>query len=95
MSAGEALCAVDDEPVALAGRDGGVFGREADVEAGDGEVRVLDIKVVCVAHGAVLEDGDGDVACDASALVSNFSSPNHFRHRGGSVGLITHSMSIH
>ena len=64
MGAREALCAVDDELVALAGGHGGIFGREADVEAADGEVRVLDVEVVCVAHGAVLEDGDADVACD-------------------------------
>lgn len=64
VGAREALCAVDDELVGLARRDGGVFGGEADVEAADGEVRVLDVEVVGVAHGAVLEDGDVDVACD-------------------------------
>lgn len=64
MGSREALCAVDDELVGGAGRDGGVLGGEADVEARDGQVRVLDVEVVCVAHGAVLEDGDGDGACE-------------------------------
>lgn len=64
MGAGEASCAVDDEGVVCVCGDGGVFGGEGDVEAADGEVWVLDVQVVGVAHGTVLEDGDADVACD-------------------------------
>ena len=70
MGAREALGAVDDELVALARGDGGVFGGEANVEAADGEVRVLDVKVVGVAHGTVLEDGDVDGACDGHVVSS-------------------------
>ena len=63
MGAREALCAVDDEGAFVAGGDGGVFSGEADVEAADAEVRVLDVEVVGVAHGAVLEGRDVDIAC--------------------------------
>lgn len=63
MGAGEPLCAVDGEAVGRVGGDGGVFGGEGDVEAADAEVRVLHVEVVGVAHGAVLRDGDADVAC--------------------------------
>ena len=68
----EALGAVDDKLVGLTRGDGGVFGGEADVEAADGEVRVLDVEVVGVAHGAVLEDGDVDVACEGVGTWSAF-----------------------
>ena len=64
VGAREALGAVDDELVPLARGDGRVLGGEADVEAADGEVGVLDVEVVGVAHGAVREDGDVDGACD-------------------------------
>lgn len=64
MGAVEAFCAVDDEGVVRVCGDGGVFGGEGDVEAADGEVSVLDVQVVGVAHGTVLDDGDADVACD-------------------------------
>lgn len=63
MGAGEALGAVDDEGVGRVGGDGGVFGGEGDVEAADGEVGFLDVEVVGVTHGTVLDDGDADVAC--------------------------------
>ena len=63
MGVGEALVAVDDELVVLARGDGRVLGGEADVEAADAEVRVLDVEVVGVAHRTVLEDGDVDLAC--------------------------------
>lgn len=62
MRAGEALCAVDGESVVRVGGDGCVFGGEGDVEAADAEVWVLDVEVVGVAHGTVLENGDADVA---------------------------------
>ncbi len=62
MGVGEALGPVDDELAARPGGDGRIFGGEADVEAADGEVWVLDVEVVGVAHGAVFEDGDVDVA---------------------------------
>ena len=64
MGAREAFCAVDDERVYVACRDSGVFGGEGDVEATDAEVWVLDVEVVGVAHGAVFEGWDVDVACD-------------------------------
>ena len=63
MGAGEALCAVDDERALVARGDAGVFGGEGDVEAADAQVWVLDVEVVGVAHGAVLESGDVDVVC--------------------------------
>ena len=63
MGAGEALCAVDDKGALVARGDGGVFGGKGDVEAADAEVGVLDVEVVGVAHGAVFEGGDVDVAC--------------------------------
>ena len=64
MGAGEAFCAVDDERAFVACRDGGVFGGEGDVEAADAQVWVLDVEVIGVAHGAVFEGRDIDVACD-------------------------------
>ena len=70
MGAREALCAVDGELVVRVCGDGGVFGGESDVEAADAEVGVLDVEVVGVAHGAVLEDGDADVACGNEFIVS-------------------------
>lgn len=70
VGAGEALGAVDDELVFGARGDGGVLGGEADVEAADAEVGVLDVEVVGVAHGAVLEDGDADVAYGKEFIVS-------------------------
>ena len=63
MGAGKAFCAVDDKLVGLARGDGGVFGGEADVEATYCEVWVLDVEVIGVAHGTVLEDWDVDVTC--------------------------------
>ena len=64
MGAGQALCAVDDEGALVTRRDGGVFGGEGDVEAADAEVGVLHVEVVGVAHGAVFEGWDVDVACN-------------------------------
>ena len=74
MGAREALCAVDDEAVLIAGGDAGVFGGEADVEAADAQVWVLDVEVVGVAHGAVFKGGDVDVACDGRIWISLFFS---------------------
>lgn len=64
MGAGEAFCAVDDETVDWVCGDGSVLGGEGDVEAADAEVWVLDVEVVGVAHGAVLDNRDADAACD-------------------------------
>ena len=64
MRAWQALVAVDDEGLLRVGqRDRGVFGGPGDVVAGDGEVGVLRVEVVCVAEGGVGEDGDGDGTC--------------------------------
>lgn len=75
MGAGEALGAVDGEALRGVRGDRGVLGGEADVEAADAEVRVLDVEEVGVAHGAVLDDGDADVACGLKEkkIVSFFS----------------------
>ena len=65
MGAGKTFGAVDGELVVLTCGDGRVFGGEADVEAADGEVWVLDVEVVGVAYGSVFEDWDVDVVvCD-------------------------------
>ena len=75
MGAGEAFCAVDDKGVVWVCGDGGIFGGKGDVEAADAEVGVLDVEVVGVAHGTVLDDGDADAACEEmiSKLVSSFT----------------------
>lgn len=62
MGAGEAFGAVDDERVVRVCGDGSVLGGEGDVEAADAEVGVLDVEVVGVAHGTVLDDWDAYVA---------------------------------
>lgn len=64
MGAGEAFCAIDDENVFLVWRDACVFSGEGDVEAADAEVGVLGVEEIGVAQGAVLDDGDADVACE-------------------------------
>lgn len=79
MRAGEALCAVDDEGVVWVGGDGCVFGGEGDVVAADAEVRVLDVEVVGVTHGTVLDDGDADIACGNYFSISVFSFFLDFR----------------
>ena len=73
VRAGEALCAVDGEGVFRVGGDGCVFRGEGNVVAADAEIRVLDVEVVGVAHGTVLEDGDADVACGKDFSISFFS----------------------
>lgn len=92
MRAGEALCAVDGESVVRVGGDGCVFGGEGDVEAADAEVWVLDVEVVGVAHGTVLENGDADVACEKDFSVSFFSFLDFCSLRG--YGGMTHCSSI-
>lgn len=56
MRARKAFCAVDNE--GLIGRDRGVLGCPADVEAADGEIWILRVEVVCVTHRAVREHRD-------------------------------------
>ena len=90
MGAGEAFGAIDDEMVVLALGDGCIFGGEANVEAADGEVGVLHVEVVGVAHGAVLEDWDTDIACE-----EHFVSFHPYCFDEGIMGTTTHSSSIH
>ena len=87
MGAGEALCAVDDEGVVWVCGDSGVFGGEGDVEAADAEVSVLDVQVVGVAHGTVLDDGDADIACDEIVRKPFFPFTCFFLPSEGSWGV--------
>ena len=87
MGAGETFCAVDDEGVVRVCGDGGVFGGEGDVEAADAEVSVLDVQVVGVAHGTVLDDRDADIACDEIVRKPSFPFTCFFLPSEGSWGV--------
>ena len=80
MGAGESFCAVDDETV--------------DWVCGDGSVLwILDVEVVGVAHGAVLDNGDADAACD-EIFRKPFSFTCFLSSSEGSLRNMTHCSSI-
>ena len=94
MGAGKTLCSVDDELVLPCGDgpcgEGRVFGGEADVEAADGEVWVLDVEEVGVAYGTVFKDWNADVAYDDGISKPFFQLTSI----EGVLEIVTHCLSI-
>lgn len=56
----QALGTIDDECAVV--RDGSVLGIPADIEATNGQIRILGVEEVGVPHAAVGEDGNAYVA---------------------------------
>ena len=90
MRTGQTFVTIDDE--VLFWFDARFLGGPGDVEAADGEVGVLDVEVVGVAHGAVLINGNADAACEGGLWLAVFSFLLTIYQRV--LEIVTHCLSI-